>query len=297
MPDTSRRPRTNADRVLTVTVGGLVASPQFPDVSASPYWPDRDGAAQLLPRVGGIVYNVRMGDSAYSWAGDVIQPGVSLHHPEAGAHQALKIMASIGNRAVVHSGAAKGAEGVVVGKTGRFADHVVVHFPQEALEKLAIGDAVTIYARGRGLAFPDYPQVYVKSIDPDLLERIDVREENGRLSFPVRAVVPPILAGAGAGLSSEGGSICIQSTSPELLSEHGLHDLRLGDLVALQDYDSRYDYGYYEGSMSIGVVVHTDSPRGGYGPGLTVFLTSVGGDVVPRIEETGVNLVELLNLR
>jgi hypothetical protein len=65
--------------------------------------------------------------------------------------------------------------------------------------------------------------------------------------------------------------------------------------VALADYDSRYGHGYLSGSIGIGVIGQGDSPRTGYGPGITLLLTSAVGGIVPMKSE-GVNLKELLNL-
>ena len=38
---------------------------------------DRDGVPFVLPGTGGIAYNVKVGDPAFGWAGDHIEPGVS----------------------------------------------------------------------------------------------------------------------------------------------------------------------------------------------------------------------------
>ena len=56
---------------------------------------------------------------------------------------------SVGNEAIVASGAALGARGTVIGKSGRFAEHVIVHFAPDVLERLAIQDKILIRALGR----------------------------------------------------------------------------------------------------------------------------------------------------
>jgi hypothetical protein len=101
--------------------------------------------------------------------------------------------------------------------------------------------------------------------------------------------------GAGLGLSSEGGSVHIQSTDRALLAELGLDQLRLGDLVALDDTDSRYNHGYLRGARAIGVVCSTDGPRAGYGPGITVLATAPAGELGSEIT-AGANIAELLAL-
>src|SRR5687768_4815200 len=117
---------------------GQVATPSFPSVPASPYLITRDGKPELLPSFGSIVYNVKVGDPAAGWIGDRIQPGASIKS-ESAANAALNIFACIGNTAIVMTGSGVGGRGVVVGKSGRFAEHVIIHFPNNVLEELALG--------------------------------------------------------------------------------------------------------------------------------------------------------------
>jgi hypothetical protein len=63
----------------------------------------------------------------------MVQPGVSIGAPSA-ASPALRGLACIGNEAIVVTGRARGERGVVTGKSGRFADHVIVHFESSALD-------------------------------------------------------------------------------------------------------------------------------------------------------------------
>jgi hypothetical protein len=35
-----------------------------------------DGMSTVLPGVGGITYNVKIGDGVFGWAGDHVEPGV-----------------------------------------------------------------------------------------------------------------------------------------------------------------------------------------------------------------------------
>ncbi|RPI96038.1 MAG: DUF4438 domain-containing protein, partial [Chloroflexi bacterium] len=116
-----------------------------------------------------------------------------------------------------------------------------------------------------------------------------------KLNVPVAGVVPPHLLGAGAGLTSEGGSLHIQTQDREALREAKLDHLRLGDVVALADYDSRWNHGYLRGAVGIGVVGQGDSPRAGYGPGITLLMTATGGEIEPIVTQ-GVNLKEIFNL-
>jgi len=115
------------------------------------------------------------------------------------------------------------------------------------------------------------------------------------LKIGVVATVPPHFVGAGAGLTSEGGSLHIQSTDRAELAELGLDKLRLGDVVAVQDTDSRYNHGYLRGAMSIGIVGQTDGPRAGYGPGMTIVLTAPSGQL-GSYSAPGTNIATLLGL-
>jgi hypothetical protein len=193
------------------------------------------------------------------------------------------------------SGAARGATGVVTGKSGRWAEQVIVHFDRATLGELAIGDRIQVRALGVGLQIAGLPGVACKSLSPTLLEALEARLVDGRLEVPVVALVPPQLLGAGLGLNSEAWSLDVQSGEPALLREHGLDRLRLGDVVALVDSDCTYNHGYKQGGMSIGVVSQGDSQRGGFGPGLTVIMTAPGGEIAPKLRDE-VNLAGLLRL-
>lgn len=271
--------QTNAADIVTVSVTGQVANPSLSGLPAEPYRLDADGKAFLWPTFGGIVYNVTIGDSAYGWAGDCIHPSVSISHKDANKNRGLNIFACVGNEAMITSGAAKGARGVVTGKSGRFSDQVIIHFDEETRRKIAVDDTILVKAEGVGLALPDCPDVAIKSLSPATFDLLPKKLEDGVLKMGVVATVPPHFVGAGAGLTSEGGSLHMQSTDRAELAKHGLDALRLGDVVAIQDTDSRYNHGYLRGAMSIGIVGQTDGPRAGYGPGMTVIMTAPSGQL------------------
>jgi hypothetical protein len=286
---------TNQDRLITMSVMGVVISPSYPGIPAIPHQIDRDGRPRLLPHLGGIVYNVRLGDSVYGWAGDNIEPGVAIKATDPGANAALNVFACVGNDAVIMSGNAKGARGTVTGKSGRFAEHVIIHFEPAVLDELAFGDKIVVRACGVGMSIDGFPGVRLKSMSPQVFESLRIEENSGKLTVPVSAIVPPELMGAGAGLTSESGAICIQSMDQGALQRNGLDTLRLGDIVALADVDSSWGHGYKKGSVGIGVVSSTDSVKAGYGPGVTLLMTAPGGEIDPMVVE-GVNLEPLLNV-
>jgi hypothetical protein len=275
---------TNESALVKISVMGEISNPSMPGLPASPYFVAADGEPMLLPMFGGLVYNVSLGDSALGWAAELVQPGVSIKHPNQNANNALGIYSCIGNRARVMSGAAAGAIGTVIGKSGRFAEHTICHFSVADREKMTPGDKIQILAYGIGLTLADHPKVQFKGCSPELLNALSPdSDSSGALVVPVKAIAPSVLAGAGAGLTSDNGTINLQTSDPEMLAKNGLTDLRFGDIVAISDWDSRYGHGYLRGSTAIGVVCQGGSFRSGYGPGLTIFMTGTASSIKPVI--------------
>ena len=287
-------PSTNAADLVAVSVAGAIAHPAFPGLPAEPYRLAADGTAFLLPAHGGIVYNVSVGDRAFGWAADCIHPGVSIRAADDLRNRGLNVFACVGNRAKVMTGQAAGVLGVVTGKSGRFSEQVICHFPREARARMAVGDQVVVRSEGVGLTLTGHPDVVLKGIGPNLLAALPVRE-GAAFEVGVVARVPAHLVGAGLGLTSEGGSLHVQSTDRAELAAHGLDALRLGDLVAVEDTDSRFNHGYLRGALAIGVVSATDGPRAGYGPGLTILMTAPAGQL-GAFEEPAANIADLLQI-
>jgi len=285
----------NEADLVAVSVGGVIAHPGFPGLPAEPYRLAADGTPFLLPAWGGIVYNVSVGDKAFGWAADCIHPGVSIRGTDDGRNRGLNVFSCLGNTATVMTGQAQGAKGVVTGKSGRFSEQVIVHFSKDVRKTMAVGDQIVVKAFGTGLVIGDHPNISCKGLSPDLLKVLPSKVENGVLKIGVVASVPAFLVGAGAGLTSEGGSLHMQSTDKAALAEAGLDELKLGDVVAIEDTDSRYNHGYLRGAMSIGIVGQTDGPRSGYGPGMTVIMTAPKGEL-GCFTEPGANIAALLKL-
>jgi len=292
--------QTNKDKLVKISVMGHIDSPVFPPVPWTPHFISRDGKPSLLPYVGGIVYNVRVGDPALGWAGEVIEPAASIRNKDPQAHRALKVFSSIGNQAVVMTGRARGAKGTVTGKSGRFADHVIIDFPPETLDNLGLGDSILVRACGLGLAIDGFPGLRVKNLSPELLEQMGVTAQNGRLQVPVVATLPPEMMGAGAGLDSDGGALQIQTGAPGALEQYGLTGLRLGDVIAIHDYEAFQAPGLMRGAMSIGVVCHCDSMRAGFGPGMTVILSArqdrSAANVIEPVRDLNANIARILKI-
>jgi hypothetical protein len=278
--------KTNQDRLICQSVLGEITSPLG---SINPYRIDPEGRSDIYPGVGGITYNLRIGDRARGWFADHVEPGVSISNftnfqGQPGPNRALNQFSCAGNVARVISGEAKGMTGRVTGKHGGI-EHVLVDFEPEVLEQLAIGDKIQIKAVGCGLQLTEVP-VKVMNLDPALLAAIPmVIQEDRRLEVPVTHTIPARVMGSGIGSShSASGDYDIQLFDEQTVDEYGLDDLRLGDLVAIIDADATYGRIYKTGGVVIGVVVHSDCVLAGHGPGVMVTMTSREGLIVPLID-------------
>ena len=69
---------TNADRLIAMSVAGEIVAPRMPALPAMPHVISRAGQPVIVPSLGGIVYNVRVGDAAFGWVAENVHPGVSI---------------------------------------------------------------------------------------------------------------------------------------------------------------------------------------------------------------------------
>jgi hypothetical protein len=289
---------TNQDKLVMLSVTGQVSSPMM---AAGGYRiAGNTGSPVILPGVGGITYNVKVGDSACGWVADHVEPGVSMKNLSASegsrsANAALNILAAVGNDAVVISGDAKGARGTVTGKHGGI-EHVLVDFDSRALEKLAIGDRILVRAYGTGLKIEGFEHIKIMNLDPRLLARMRPKAIGNKIEVPVACVVPARLMGSGIGKAhAHSGDYDIQLLDRKTIEKFGLTDIKLGDIVAIKDADHTFGRMYRKGSITIGVVVHSDCVISGHGPGVTTIMTSSGGRIIPRIEAKA-NIARLLRI-
>lgn len=291
--------RTNVEKLVKISVVGEVASPVF---GRGVYNISAQGTPLVLPGVGGITYNVRVGDSACGWEADHVEPGVSIENKEndprfaQGANIALNVLSCVGNEAVFVTGDAKGAKGVVTGKHGGI-EHVLVDFQSETLEKLMLGDKVLVKAFGVGLKLLDYSEIKVMNMDARFLEALKPKAKSDRLEIPVTHIVPAAIMGSGLGANQTySGDYDIQLFDEDARKEYRLDGLRLGDLVAILDADHSYGRIYKQGAVSVGIVVHTNCVTSGHGPGVTTLFTSSTGKIVPKIDAKA-NIASILKLR
>jgi Domain of unknown function (DUF4438) len=282
--------RINEDELLVTAVVGDVTSPTM---GPTPYEVGADGLPAVPVGVGGISYNVRIGMNALGWAGDQVEPGVSIANADAAANEALNIFACVGNCVVVRSGDAAGAEGVVVGKHEVFmgSKHVLVHLDEQALQQVVPGDRLLVRAHGRGMRVEGLTQVACHSLGPKLWNAWAPEVRDGRLALRVTRVLPPEVVGMGSGRVSAVTSIALQRDG----AGDSLDGLRLGDLVVIRDWDATYYTGYREGALTVGVVVCGDSPVLGNGPGVTLLVSAADDVLVPDVDSRA-NIAELLSL-
>jgi hypothetical protein len=291
--------KTNVGKLVKISVFGEVVSPV---VGRSIYNISAEGVPMVLPGVGGITYNIRVGDPACGWEADHVEPGVSVENKEndprfgQGANAAFNVLSCVGNEAVVVTGDAKGAKGVVTGKHGGI-EHVLVDFQTETLEKLMLGDKVLVKAFGVGLKLPDFPQIIVMNMDPRFLKALNPKPKGDKLEVPVTHIVPAATMGSGLGTNhTYSGDYDIQLFDKGVIKKHGLEDLRLGDVVTIMDADHSFGRIYKQGAVSVGIVVHTNCVTSGHGPGVTTLFTSSKGKIVPKIDAKA-NITTLLKLR
>jgi len=282
--------RTNRDDLVTMAVTGFISAPTL---ERSPYRPDTEGIGRVLIGMSGIVYNARVGDPAYGWAGDHVEPGVSIAHPDSDIDHAMHYLACVGNTAFVASGPASGAQGIVTGEHAR----LLVDFAPDVLELLTVGDRIVIKTEGRGMKLLDFPSVLVKKAGPNLIEAWGLRKSaTGRLQVPVVATIPAYIMGSGAELTPEFVDQDLMTGDRSALAEHGIDTLKLGDLVAVMDTDHRYGRGYRAGGVTIGLIMHGDSVMTGHGPGCQDLLVCADGEIEPVLAKDA-NLANLLRIR
>jgi hypothetical protein len=291
--------RTNKDKIVKISVIGEVVSPV---IGSAVYKVSANGEPMILPGVGGITYNIRVGDRACGWMADHVEPGISLENREddklrpQGQSRALNVLSCVGNEATIVEGDAKGEKGVVVGKHGGI-EHVMVDFQPDTMEKVVIKDRVMIKAYGVGLKLLDLPDVKLFNISPNLLEAINPEIKNGKLVLPVTHKVPAKIMGSGLGSSHvNSGDYDITLFSEDTVKEHGLDSLRFGDLVAIMDADHSYGRIYRKDSVSVGIISHSNCITAGHGPGVTSLFTSTKGAIQPMINKDA-NIAKILELR
>lgn len=270
--------RTNRKHLVEMAVGGEV----WPAALRAPYRPNAQGIAKIFMGTAGVITNARVGDPAYGWAADHVEPAVSIRNKQDGPEHALHYLACIGNTAIMTSGEAKGARGVVTGEHA----HIMVDFEPEVMEQICIGDQVLIRAIGMGLEMLDYPDISVRKMSPELFDALRIKElGGGRIRVPVAAEIPGYLMGSGAELGADYVDQDMMTNDRQTLAELGLNQLRIGDILAVRDHDHTQNRGYREGAITIGIINHADSYMTGHGPGVMDLLSCATAKIEPVIDK------------
>lgn len=256
----------NTSDLVEMAVTGQVSQPA---IRQGAYLHSPDGRATTLPGMYGIAYNARVGDRAFGWAADHVEPGVSIAHADERADYALHYLTCIGNEAEVTTGLARGARGVVTGEHAR----LLVDFEPDVLERMTIGDTVQIRARGRGLRLDGHPALEFKKTSPALAAGFGLRVDGQRVVCPVAKELPARMMGSGAELNAEFVDQDLMSGDRALLAELGIDRMRLGDLVGIRDVDHRFGRSYRRGWVAICLCIHGDSVLTGHGPGILTLIT------------------------
>ena len=153
--------RLNENELVMLSAEGEITNPLL---ARGIYTITHEGEPVVLPSVGGITYNIRVGQPALGWQADHVEPGVSISNVTKRevyrdtANICLNVLSCIGNEARTVTGDGKGSKGVVIGKHGGI-EHVLIDFPPPVLDKLSIGDKILVKTYGTGLKFLDLPEV------------------------------------------------------------------------------------------------------------------------------------------
>ena len=281
--------KTNEKKLIKMSIGGYVTQPSFKNPG---YIPDNDGNSVILPGMYGVVNNVKVGDKAFGWNGDHIEPGVSIDSENINEHFALHYLVCTGNKAIVRSGEAKGKTGIVTGEHARN----LIHFEQNILEKICVGDQIDIITHGRGLKLLDFPEIEIKKIDPNLLKSMNFKVENKKLIVDVAIELPIKIMGSGAELNSEYVDQDLMSGDRSLMKKLKIDQMKLGDLIVINHADHRWGRSYKKDHVSIALCIHGDSVMTGHGPGIMTIMTGTKKNLGWRINKKA-NLKNLLKIK
>lgn len=272
-----------------MSIGGFATQPSFKNPG---YIPNNDGQAVIYPGMFGVVNNIKVGDNAFGWAGDHVEPGVSIDSENPNEHFALHYLVCTGNKAIVRSGEAKGEIGIVTGEHARN----LIHFENKILDKICIGDQIDIITHGRGLKLLDFPNIEIKKIDPKLLKSFFLKIVKKKLIVDVAIELPIRIMGSGAELNSEYVDQDLMSGDRALMKKLKIDQMKLGDLIAINHADHRWGRSYKKNYVSIAICIHGDSVMSGHGPGIMTIMTGKENDLGWKINKKA-NIKNLLKIK
>ena len=98
------------------------------------------------------------------------------------------------------------------------------------------------------MTLTDYPEITVMNLDPELLNKMGIEEQDGCLVVPVTKVIPAALMGSGLGSDTMlSGDYDIMTRDAKSFAELGLQELRFGDIVMIQDHCNDHGPDYCQG--------------------------------------------------
>lgn len=244
-----------------------------------------DGQPRVVPALGGVVFDYRLGDSVNKYNADHLQPGISISAndsflPSDSENQALFTYTCIGNEVEITDTRSnvEGYKGIVTGKHGG-VNYIMAQFPESVLKKIGKKAEVKIELYGLGLKDLSHPGIHFMNIDPSILVQMPINEIKNSLVFPVVKVIPAEAMGSGIGSTEATGDYDIMST------HESSKDLKIGDFVCINDNYAYIAPGYMKNAVTIGVVVHGGCIDSGHGPGLLPILTCDRGNLKTYIDK------------
>ena len=196
---------TNESSLVQISVSGQIAAPEMPPLPGMPHVIGRDGRPVIVPPSGGIVLNVKVGDPAFGWVAEQVNP--RRQHPPPGEraeHRARHVLLP-GEQRPGHDRC--GPRRDRRGHRQEWTLGRARHPPLRAGRPGRAGDRRPYPGQGvrrrpedsrscRGSA--------CKSMAPSLLSALECSIVGGKLEVPVVAKVPPELLGAGTGAEQRG---------------------------------------------------------------------------------------------
>ena len=223
-----------------------------------------EGTGWMMTGPGGICRNFKVSDRCSSILGWHTVPGVCLK--AAGGNDGVLAYYAATGTPIKKCGGEE--TGYILGACSMNASGVVAAaFPEKAILSFDGDEMFLFYSESCGLVLEDYPEITCK-IHPDLLEKLPVREENGRLLFPVAKILPEKFAG---GLG--GDQLAVMTSDAASAAEYDLDSLCVGDFVLFTDIDHTFGGAFLRGAATIGIVTDSGACHVGGGPTVSVIFS------------------------
>ena len=265
--------KTNRAKLPILPLKASVAEVKEPNYNG---YLDINGNGVLMTGPGGICRNFKVGDRCNSILGHHIVPGVCLKGANDGA---LINYAPTGTPVTKCGGEAKGY--VIGGCSYNGSGAIAAAFPEKDILTFEGDEQFLLICESYGLRLEDYPSI-VCHIHPDLLEKVPVKEENGRLLFPVAKILPEKFAGY---LGAE--QLSVLTSDAATAAEAELETLCVGDFVMFTDIDHTWGGAFLRGAATIGIVTDNGACHVGGGPTVSVLFSSKDSTLGGYVSDMG----------